>query len=168
MSANPANGTRMSAAASAPRWRVRPLNPADLDAVMRIEDEIYPFPWSRGNFVDSLKAGYDAWIFETAHETIGYAILMWIPDEVHLLNLSVAAQQQGRGYGRAMLAWLCADARRRGADSMMLEVRPSNEHACALYRSTAFERIGVRKNYYPSHEGTREDALVLRKALVDE
>ncbi len=155
-------------AASAPRWRVRPMHRADLDAVLRIENVVYPFPWSAGNFTDSLKAGYDAWIFETARETIGYAIMMWIPDEVHLLNVSVAAALQGRGYGRAMLAWLCADALGRGARSMMLEVRPSNEHACALYRSVGFERIGVRKGYYPSQAGAREDALVLRKVLADE
>ncbi len=167
MNTDPAQGAR-TPAASAPRWRVRAMNRADLDAVSCIENEVYPFPWTIGNFTDSLKAGYDAWVFETARETIGYAILMWLPDEVHLLNLSVAAAQQGRGYGRAMLAWLCADARRRGAHSMMLEVRPSNEHACALYRSTAFERIGVRRDYYPSHEGAREDALVLRKVLIDE
>ena len=140
----------------------------DLDAVLRIENAVYPFPWSQGNFADSLKAGYDAWIFETARETVGYAIMMWIPDEVHLLNLSVAAALQGRGYGRAMLAWLRADALGRGARSMMLEVRPSNEHACALYRSVGFERIGVRKGYYPAQAGEREDALVLRKVLVDE
>ena len=144
------------------------MNRADLDAVVRIENEVYPFPWTPGNFIDSLKAGYEAWIFETARETIGYAILMWTPDEVHLLNISVAAACQGRGYGRAMLAWLCTDAARRGARAIMLEVRPSNAHACALYRSVGFEQIGVRKRYYPAHEGGREDALVLRKALTDE
>ena len=144
------------------------MSEADLDAVMRIEVAVYPFPWSRGNFIDSLKAGYDARVFETAREMVGYAILMWVTDEAHLLNISVAAALQGRGYGRAMLAWLCADAHSRGAQSMMLEVRPSNVNACRLYRSTGFETIGVRKDYYPSHDGTREDALVLRKALADE
>jgi ribosomal-protein-alanine N-acetyltransferase len=167
MSAEPAPAPQASAA-NLPRWRVRPMIPADLATVMRIENQVYPFPWSAGNFSDSLKAGYDAWIFETARETIGYAILMWAPDEVHLLNISVAAESQGRGYGRAMLEWLCGDARGRGARALMLEVRPSNEHACALYRSMRFERIGVRKGYYPAHAGAREDALVLRKALTDE
>lgn len=144
------------------------MHRADLDAVMRIEREIYPYPWTAGNFGDSLKAGYDAWVFESARELIGYAVIMWIPDEVHLLNLSVAAPLQGRGYGRAMLRWLCADAAARGARAMMLEVRPSNETARALYASIGFAQIGVRRRYYPAQGDAREDALVLRRRLVDE
>lgn len=155
-------------AASAPRWRVRPMHRADLDAVMRIEREVYPFPWTPGNFGDSLKAGYDAWVFESARELIGYAVVMWIPDEAHLLNLSVAGALQGRGYGRAMLRWLCADAAGRGARAVMLEVRPSNERARALYASMGFAQIGVRRRYYPAEGDAREDALVLRRLLVDE
>jgi len=159
--------TDMSAVV-APRWRVRPMHRSDLDTVMRLEQELYPFPWTRGNFGDSLTAGYDAWVFESARELIGYAVLMWIPDEVHLLNISVAGPLQGRGYGRAMLAWLCDDARRRGARAMMLEVRPSNVVARALYASMRFVQVGLRKRYYPAQGDAREDALVLRRMLVDE
>ncbi len=157
-----------ASAVSAPRWRVRPMHRSDLDAVMRIEQAIYPFPWTPGNFGDSLKSGYDAWVFESALQLIGYAVLMWIPDEVHLLNISVAQPLQGRGYGRAMLDWLCEDARRRGARAVMLEVRPSNVVARALYASKGFTQIGLRKRYYPAHGDSREDALVLRRMLVDE
>jgi len=150
------------------RWRVRPMRSSDLATVMSIEREVYPFPWTQGNFGDSLKAGYDAWVFENASDTIGYAVVMWIPDEVHLLNLSVSAAYQRRGYGRSMLAWLCSDARRRGARSMMLEVRPSNAAAQALYASMGFAQIGLRKRYYPSHGEAREDALVLSRRFGDE
>jgi ribosomal-protein-alanine N-acetyltransferase len=146
---------------AAARWRVRRMQRADVERIVALEREIYPFPWTPGNFGDSLTAGYDAWVFEGGAEVIGYAVVMWIPDEVHLLNLSVAAQWQRHGYGRAMLQWLCADAARRGARSMMLEVRPSNAPARALYASAGFAQIGLRKRYYPSFEGTREDALVL-------
>lgn len=152
----------------APRWRVRPMHRGDLDGVMRVESEIYPFPWTPGNFADSLESGYDAWVFESAQGLIGYAVLMWVPDEVHLLNLSVAAGLQGRGYGRAMLEWLCEDARLRGAHSMLLEVRPSNRVARALYESMEFAPLGVRKRYYPGQGGSREDAIVLRRELRNE
>ena len=37
-----------------------PMTAARLDAVMAIETAVYAFPWSRGNFIDSLAAGYDA------------------------------------------------------------------------------------------------------------
>lgn len=149
--------------------RVRPMRPADLDTVAVIERRIYAHPWTRGNFADSLAAGYDAWVLEQAGPSgpglQGYALAMWVPDEVHLLNLSVAAAYQGRGLGRAMLHWLMRDAATRGARAMMLEVRPSNAPAIALYRSTGFVRIGVRKGYYPAGAGGREDALVLLASL---
>lgn len=158
--------------AQGPVLRARPMRRADLDAVAAVEGRIYPFPWSRGNFADSLAAGYDAWVFESAAPPdgglLGYAVVMWIPDEVHLLNLSVAGDAQGRGVGRAMLGWLMRDAARRGARAMMLEVRPSNERALALYRSCGFVQIGTRKRYYPAGNDAREDAWVLFRKLGDE
>ncbi len=147
---------------------VRTMHGGDLDTVAAIEQAIYPFPWSRGNFADSLTAGYDSWLFEAGQRTVGYAIVMWLPDEVHLLNLSVAAELQGCGFGRAMLRWLMADSERRGAPGMLLEVRPSNQRAIALYHSLGFHRIGIRKRYYPSWNHSREDAWVLRREFGDE
>ena len=157
----------MSALAAAlPGFVVRPMRPTDLDAVMAIETLIYPFPWTRGNFADSIAVGHDTWLFEEAAGGVaGYAVVMWLPDEVHLLNISVAPQRQRRGLGRAMLDWLCADAQARGALSMLLEVRPSNGPARALYASTGFVQLGVRRGYYPADLGTREDALVLRRTF---
>lgn len=136
---------------------------SDLDEVSCGEALIYPFPWSRGNFADCLVAGYDAWVLRRQGVLLAYAVLMWIPDEVHLLNLSVMPQWQGRGIGRAFLGALCEDAQRRGARGMMLEVRPSNRVAAALYDSVGFRQIGLRKRYYPSWNQTREDARVLFK-----
>jgi ribosomal-protein-alanine N-acetyltransferase len=140
----------------------------DVPAVAAIEREIYPFPWTAGNFADSLAAGYDAWVLESDSVLIGYAVIMWTPDEVHLLNLSVAAEWQGKGIGRRLLGWLCDDAARRGAVAMFLEVRPSNDRAHRLYETSGFELIGRRKRYYPSYNETREDALVMRLPLASE
>lgn len=155
---------RLSALPLAP-WQVRCLRTSDVPAVMAIEREIYPFPWTTGNFTDALAAGYDAWILESKTGLIAYAIVMWVPDEVHLLNLSVAAPWQGQGSGRRLLGWLCGESTQRGARAMFLEVRPSNDRACTLYRSCGFETVGVRKRYYPSFNDTREDALVMRLPL---
>jgi ribosomal-protein-alanine N-acetyltransferase len=149
------------------RWRVRPMTATDLPRVLSIERQIYPFPWTPGNFGDSLKAGYEAWVFEHARDTIGYAVVMWIPDEVHLLNLSVDAPQQGRGLGGQMLHWLMADTAERGARSMLLEVRPSNTVALRLYERLGFTRIGLRRRYYPAHHGSREDAIVMMRRLAE-
>lgn len=145
--------------------RVAPMRHEDIDAVMAIERAVYPFPWSAGNFADSLDAGYDAWLFHAHAALLGYAVVMWLPDEVHLLNLSVAAGWQRQGWGARTLRWLCDDCAMRGARAMLLEVRPSNVPARRLYDRFGFRQIGVRRRYYPAAGNGREDALVLRRAL---
>ncbi|MEK9721440.1 MAG: ribosomal protein S18-alanine N-acetyltransferase [Quisquiliibacterium sp.] len=144
------------------------MHEADLDTVIQVENAVYRFPWSIGNFRDSLKAEHDAWVVEIDGRLTGYAVLMWLPEEVHLLNLTVSAECQRRGLGRALLGWLIQNTRERGGCSMMLEVRPSNQGARDLYRSFRFVQIGLRKRYYPAPAGAREDALVLRLAYAIE
>jgi ribosomal-protein-alanine N-acetyltransferase len=142
------------------------MNMRDLDEVMRIENDIYPFPWSRGNVADSLAAGYSCWVCRVGGELVGYALIMFAVDEAHLLNLSVAASRQGRGYGARLLAQSMRVARGAGAQRLLLEVRTSNARAIALYRAFGFRQIGVRRAYYPAVNG-REDALVLAR-IIDE
>ncbi|MCS7100374.1 MAG: ribosomal protein S18-alanine N-acetyltransferase [Burkholderiaceae bacterium] len=145
--------------------RFEPMRAQDLDEVIAVERDIYPFPWTRGNFQDALAAGYSAWLLRAPHANlIAYAIVMLALDEAHLLNLSVARRYQRRGYGWRMLDWMAACARDYGARTMLLEVRPSNEPALRLYARYGFDRIGVRRGYYPAHDG-REDAIVMRISL---
>ncbi len=146
-----------------------PMRRDDLDEVLAIENEVYPFPWTRGNFDDALRAGYSAWLLRSGDRRdpgalIAYAIVMIAVDEAHLLNLSVAQACQRGGYGWRMLEWVAEQSRGHGARSMLLEVRPSNMPAQRLYERYGFQRIGVRRGYYPAHGG-REDALVMRIAL---
>ena len=142
----------------------RPMRIEDLDTVCAIEQRIYPFPWSRGNFVDSLIARYTCTVMELEGGIIGYGILTAAAGEAHLLNLSIDAPWQGRGHGRALLMHNIDLARGLGARLLLLEVRPSNEVARALYRDVGFEQITVRRGYYPDTNG-REDALLLALAL---
>jgi len=146
----------------------RPMTPMDLPRVGAVETQIYPFPWTEGNFRDALNAGHDGWLFESPKpdpELLAYALIMWVIEEVHLLNLSVAASRQGQGLGAAVMRWLLLDCTTRGAQSMLLEVRPSNRVALHLYARFGFEHVGTRKAYYPAAGQTREDALVLRVRL---
>jgi len=135
----------------------------DLDDVEAIEVAAYPFPWTRGNFEDALDSGYTGLCVRDAQGHLqAYSVLMPVIDEVHLLNLCVAPALQGRGLGAALLAWSVASAHTSGFASMLLEVRPSNGAALALYRRAGFVEIGRRKHYYPAPQGRREDALVMR------
>lgn len=144
--------------------RYRRMTAADLDTVAAIEEAAYPHPWTRGNFSDSLDAGYHGWILECGGEIAGYTIVMIAASEAHLLNLTVGAPWQRRGLGRELLAFALKLARDYGAQKVFLEVRPSNSAARALYTAAGFSQIAVRRNYYPAGTG-REDAVVLALSL---
>ena len=140
------------------------MTAADVDAVVAIEGAIYPHPWTRGNFTDSLEAGYHCWIVECGGAVSGYTVVMIAAGEAHLLNLSVAAPWQRRGMGRELLKFVLKLARDYGAGRILLEVRPSNGAAIALYGSAGFNQVAVRRGYYPAGD-RREDAVVMQLAL---
>ena len=143
-----------------PAPEFEPMREADLRAVLDIEETLYEFPWTLGNFRDSLRAGYACWVIREARSVIGYAVLMLAAGEAHLLNLSVAAHSQRRGHGRRLLYHLAQVARDHKSRILFLEVRPTNEAGQRLYGGYGFRQIGVRRGYYPARKG-REDALVL-------
>lgn len=155
----------MSALARPSEDRFVPMMAQDLDRIAAIERDLYPFPWTRGNFQDSLQAGYSTWTLrDSFDDVVAYAVVMIAIDEAHLLNLSVARARQRRGYGWRMLDWMASRSRDHGARTMLLEVRPSNVDGRRLYTRYGFEKIGTRRDYYPA-VGGREDADVLRIAL---
>jgi ribosomal-protein-alanine N-acetyltransferase len=140
------------------------MSERDLDDVVAIENTIYSHPWTRGNFSDSLKARYECRTWRVGGLLVGYFVVMVAAGEAHLLNLSVRASEQRSGHGSALLREAAGIARRLGARSLFLEVRPSNHAAQALYRRFGFRNVAVRRAYYPAHGG-REDALVLTLPL---
>ena len=150
------------------RWDVQPVARRmlvqDLSDVVSIENHIYEFPWTDGNFRDALRSGYDAAVVAFGGALIGYRVMMFGPGEAHLLNLSVAADWQRRGFGRHLLVASIHDARRADAQALFLEVRPSNAAGISLYEGIGFKRVGVRKGYYPALGG-REDAWVMSLPL---
>ena len=103
--------------------------------------------------------------FGKTSEMIGYALLMMIMDEAHLLNLSVAKQMQKQGLGRFLLEHMIATAKTHKALNMFLEVRPSNISAIALYENMGFCEMAVRRGYYPADpklsKTGREDAVLM-------
>jgi [ribosomal protein S18]-alanine N-acetyltransferase len=139
-----------------------PMTTAHLDAVMVIESAAYAFPWTRGNFIDSLAAGYPARVLlDAERHLLGYFIVMPGVDEMHLLNITVAPAEQGRGHARLMIDALIPVCHAHCARELWLEVRESNERARAIYLRLGFTAVGVRKGYYPAPFGRREDAVVM-------
>lgn len=140
--------------------RLRPMQSEDLDAIMAVERMVYAFPWTRGNFKDSLSAGYSCWVYEYAGTIMGYGVIMLAGDEAHLLNLSIAAEWQRQGYGRKLLEHFIRLAKEHYAKVLFLEVRPSNRQAIKLYERAGFNEVAVRRHYYPAAKG-REDAILM-------
>ncbi|MFZ2525826.1 MAG: ribosomal protein S18-alanine N-acetyltransferase [Candidatus Ferrigenium altingense] len=145
---------------------MRAMTQDDVDAVLAIEQAVQRFPWTRGNFTDALHSGYLCCVDETESGGIrGYAILMPTVDEAELLNIGVAAAQQRKGLGRAMLAEMLNVARGRKMKRVFLEARSSNVAAIALYRSAGFSEAGARRGYYQGANGS-EDAIVMACELM--
>ena len=144
--------------------KFRPMRLDDLDEIMAIEPQIYPYPWTRGNFSDSLNSGYQACVLVEQEKIIAYALLMMVLDEAHLLNLSVAKSYQKQGLGRILLEHMLQIAKDHQAANMFLEVRQSNLSAIALYENIGFNEMAIRRAYYPAANG-REDAVLMGLAL---
>ena len=148
-----------------PEVRLEPVHENMLDAVVSIEQRAYSHPWTRGNFADSLKSGYHRSAVWADKELLGYFVAMQGVQEVHLLNITVAPAYQGQGLSVLMLDALRLWARGQQADCIWLEVRKSNARAIQVYSRYGYSRVGERKNYYPAHQGQREDAVVMSLKL---
>ncbi|MCC6206905.1 MAG: ribosomal protein S18-alanine N-acetyltransferase [Gammaproteobacteria bacterium] len=145
--------------------RFRLMRAIDVPVVMDIERRAYDFPWTEGIFRDCLAVGYRCHVVLRDDMIAGYGIMTAAAGESHVLNLCVDPHQRRRGLGRALLNHLIENARAAGAQTMLLEVRPSNAAGIALYEQLGFKRIGMRKDYYPA-KGGREDAIMLEREIT--
>ncbi len=136
----------------------------DVDCVMKVENEVYRFPWTEQIFSDCIRVGYLCWMASRADTVVGHAVISITPGESHMLNLSIGKIYQGNGYGKQFIEFLIAVAGEHQAETMLLEVRPSNIPAINCYNASGFNEIGCRKDYYPAPDG-REDALLFARHI---
>lgn len=142
----------------------RRMTDVDVPGVMEIETRAYGFPWTAGIFRDCIRAGYCCYVLERNEKIVAYVVMSVGAREAHILNICVSPARRGAGYGRILMDKMMIIARQLQAETMFLEVRPSNESARRLYDKLGFNEIGTRNNYYPAERG-REDALLLAKQL---
>lgn len=143
---------------------IRPMRPRDVTAVYGVESNAYDYPWALNIFRDCLRMGYECWVQLATDRVVGHVVLAMGPGEAHVLNLAVHPDWHDRGFGRALLEQALSRAEELGAESVFLEVRPSNAPAVHLYSGFGFRRVGRRPGYYQTATG-REDALVMRYDL---
>jgi tRNA threonylcarbamoyladenosine biosynthesis protein TsaB len=145
---------------------LNPVTESDLDEMAAIEASVQAFPWTRRNFADALHAGYDGCVLRRGGRMLGFCVLMYAPDVAHLLVIAVAKDQHRQGLGSILLRWCESRTRERDIGGILLEARPSNTGALAFYERHGYQRIGVRRGYYPNGLGRREDAVVMQKNLA--
>ncbi len=156
----------MSAVIKPQHDRLLPMRMCDLDEVTAIETAVYPFPWTAGIFADCIKVGYSCWVYRQQGELRGYCVMALGPGEAHILTLCVHPAFQGRGLARMIMNFMLKLAKKWQAETMYLEVRPSNHAAIGLYKSLGFSDIGRRPDYYPAENNSREDALIMTLSLT--
>ncbi len=93
-------------------------------------------------FLDCLKHGYSGWLYEQDGKLVGYAMMMFVLDEMHLLNICIRPDGQGKGLGSRLLKTLERIARSANAETCFLEVRQSNFSAIRLYLNAGFNEVG--------------------------
>ncbi len=150
---------------------LRPALEADLDAIMAVEHECFAGDaWSETNMHLELVAHHTfywvatAQVDEGAERVVAYAGLSKLPgsEQSDVQTIAVTPDFRGKGLGRRLMHRLIAEARRREATAMFLEVRADNPVAQALYASLGFEAIDRRRGYYQP-DGV--DAIVMRASL---
>jgi ribosomal-protein-alanine N-acetyltransferase len=152
---------------AAPTVHVQPMRRRHVRSVLRIEQQVYPRPWSSSLFMSelALRATRAYYVARIGRELVGYAGLMMTLDEAHVTTIAVDPARHRSKIGTRLLLVLAREAIARGATAITLEVRMSNTGAQDLYRRFGFNPVGVRKNYY---QEVNEDALVMWAHEVDQ
>ena len=140
---------------------IEPMRRRHIRDALLIEEQCYPKPWTAGVFASEIELARQGErhyvVARSEHELIGYAGLMFTPDEAHITNIAVHPDFRRGGVGRLLLIRLIGTALERGCEALTLEVRVSNTAAQSLYRAFGFAPAGIRQRYYENSE----DALVM-------
>lgn len=145
---------------------IRTMQASDVDSVAQIEKLVQTHPWSRHQFIESLNS-YQCTVIELNSKVVGFCILQPVLDEANLLLMAVDPKMQGQGLGYELLS-TSIDQLKNEPVQIFLEVRESNKAAIGLYEKTGFHQIDLRRNYYPTQEGGRENAVIMVKTCTDD
>ena len=132
-----------------------------LSDVLKIESASNITPWSEGIFLKTLQSRSISFVIISEEKVIAFCVANTVLDECHLQNIAVIEELRGKGIGTFMLNILFKRAKLSDLDTVLLEVRESNEIARKFYRDNGFKELSVRKNYYKAENG-RENAVIMR------
>lgn len=152
---------RRFASSSGDGFSIEPMKRRHIRAVLDIEEQVHPKPWTTGVFtseIEQVRSGSRYYVVSAIDSAlIGYAGLMFADDEAHITNIAVDPRYRRRGFAHRLMVHLADVAIQRGSQALTLEVRVGNEAAIGLYRQFGFAPAGIRQRYYENSE----DALVM-------
>ncbi|MDG6267797.1 ribosomal protein S18-alanine N-acetyltransferase [Glaesserella parasuis] len=140
---------------------IEPILENDFDRLFEIEQQAHLVPWAKGTLLNSQGERYLNLKLSVENRIVAFAICQFVLDEVTLFNIAVDPAYQGKGFGKQLLQALIAQLQQKQITTLWLEVRASNTTAQKLYFSLGFNEVTVRKNYYPTQDGGRENAVVM-------
>lgn len=140
-------------------FTLRAMTEADLDSVLKIEQDAQYHPWKKAEFERSLKSNRKAWVieFQSNGAIAAFAVFGLLVGECELLTIATATDFRRQGLAKELIQQAQQTLK---AETIYLEVRESNAQAIELYESLGFNEIGCRKNYYPAANNQKEDALI--------
>ena len=146
---------------------ILPLEPQDFDRLFEIEQAAHYVPWSLGTLKNNQGERYHNLKLIEDDNIVGFTICQTVLDEATLFNIAIEPQFQGRSFGYLLLQTLIEKLQQKGIATLWLEVRESNQKARRLYERLGFNEVDIRKNYYPTPDGKRENAVVMALYLAE-
>jgi len=139
----------------------RKMTEADIDGVLKIEQEAFSLPWTRDAFVQEMTTNLHAYYVVAENnegKIVGFCGMWIVVDESHITNVAVTEQLKGQGIGEGLMREAIRVSKEHEVVLMTLEARVSNTVAQNLYRKLDFQNGGIRKGYYTDNQ---ENALVM-------
>lgn len=140
---------------------IEPVQVQDFDRLFEIEQQAHLVPWSKGTLLNNQGEKYLNLKCVENCQIVAFAISQIVLDEATLFNIAVAPEYQGKSVGKRLLSDLILQLQQRNVATLWLEVRESNLAAQKLYSSLGFNEVTIRKNYYPTPNGSKENAVVM-------
>ncbi|QIM67874.1 ribosomal-protein-alanine N-acetyltransferase [Mannheimia granulomatis] len=129
--------------------------------MFEIEQKAHLVPWSKGTLLNNQGEKYLNLKSVEQGKIVAFAISQIVLDEATLFNIAVDPDFRHQGFGKRLLSELILQLQKRGIATLWLEVRESNIAAQKLYDSLGFNEVTIRKNYYPTPEGGKENAVIM-------
>ncbi|MBI2336626.1 MAG: ribosomal protein S18-alanine N-acetyltransferase [Deltaproteobacteria bacterium] len=142
---------------------LRPIKKEDIPAILEIEKQSFPEPYSEAVFQDELKITCsNLWVAEINSQLAGYIDFWIIHDEVELISIAVHPNFRRQHIAETLMNQMIQMAQTKNIHIIYLDVRESNLAAKSLYERFGFKQVGVRKRYYKNNH---ENALIMVKEL---